>query len=545
MLREIRLQNYTIVDDLSLDFSEGFSVITGETGAGKSILVEALALLLGGRADPDMIRHAANEAILEACFDASVVALDGHAPLDDTLILKRVLSPSKGRAYINGSMANLSTLKQIGESLAEIHGQHDHQLLTNPACQLTLLDGYAQNKDQQQRYQACYQKRADLLKEMDALKQAGGDKGHREEMLRYQLAEIVAADFKPDEEAALEQEERYLKNWESILTFAQGGYNALSDEGGILSGLGVIDQQLKNLHQVTRDVQGEMDLLETARINLKELALLLRDRSGGVSYNPDRQTEVAERLYLIQKMKKKYGGSIPEILQIAQQIELELIHLSERETRFSALEEELKETTVMLTKEAEALSMARKAAIAPLQKKVKQELDGLGMKQTRFEISMQAKPFTEDGGDAVEFLIALPGEPFKPIAKVASGGELSRLMLALKVALTEVDPTPTLVFDEVDSGVGGAVAEQIGRRLARLSKHHQVFCITHLPQVARFADHHYLVQKQVSEKRVAVSVHKLTQEERVSELARMLGGKIITAATRRHAEELIRPDGRM
>jgi DNA repair protein RecN (Recombination protein N) len=436
-------------------------------------------------------------------------------------------------------MANLSTLKQVGELLAEIHGQNDHQLLTNPACQLALLDGYAKNKDQQQRYFAWYQKRADLLKEIDALKRGGGDQGHREEMLRYQLAEIVTADFKPDEEAALEQEERYLKNWESILTFAQGGYNALSDEGGILSGLGAIDQQLKNLHQVTQDAQGEIDLLETARIHLKELALLLRDRSGGVSYNPDRQTQIAERLYLIQKMKKKYGGSIPEILQAAERIELELTRLATRATRFSALEAALKETTEALTKSAEALSMDRKAAIGPLQKKVKEELNGLGMGQTRFDISTQAKPFAEDGGDEIDFLIALPGEPFKPIAKVASGGELSRLMLALKVALTEVDPTPTLVFDEVDSGVGGAVAEQIGRRLARLSRRHQVFCITHLPQVARFADHHYRVQKQVSDNRVAVSVHKLTQEERVSELARMLGGKTITAATRRHAEELI------
>ncbi len=539
MLREIQLKNYAIIDHLSLTFSEGLCVITGETGAGKSILVEALSLILGGRSDSESIRQETDEAILEACFDPVLTEkLTPDSPEPDSLIIKRVLSPSKSRAYINGSLANISALKEVGVLLAEIHGQHDHYLLTDPARQLSLLDAYAKLLDQRERYHAHYQKRSDLLKEIAALKKELGNEGRQGELLRHQLSEIQQANLQPDEDTALEQEEHQLKNWESILSSLEAGQAALSEEGGVLSQIKSIERHLRNLDQMTKDANPEIDLLSTAEIQLKELALLLRDRMSRVSHDPERLAAVTERLYLIQKLKKRYGSSIEAILKFKDQIEEELTALSEGEARLHQIEQSIEALASTLAKDADALSLARKGAVGRFEKKVKEELPELGMEKTRFAIAIQQKPLSEDGIDAIEFQVALPGENLKPIGKVASGGELSRLMLALKVALTDVDPTPTLVFDEVDAGIGGAVAERVGRRLARLAKKHQVFCVTHLPQVARFADHHYLVEKKFSDKRVVISVKKLADKERVSELARMLGGVEITPATRRHAKEL-------
>ncbi len=539
MLRELRLHNYAIVTDLLLAFQQGLTVITGETGSGKSILVEALSLLLGGRSDGTPIRHESDEAILEARFDADA----------DSIILKRVLATQKlkNRAYVNDAIANLSTLKQAGQHLAEIHGQHDQALLMNPDYPISILDAYGKLSRQKEQYQSHFQKRAQLLSEITDLKKslaardvAGGAASARrqEDFLLYQLSEIREANLQIGEEESLEKEERGLKNWESILSCIAQGNATLSEEGGILSQIGIVEQQVSLLNKTTDDADAELHLLSTANINLKELAILLRDRASRVSFDPERQQAVTERLYLIQKMKKKYGGSIEAILDFKNKIEEEISHLSERGGRLVEMEQAFSAMSETLTKEAEALSKTRTKMIGPFEKKVKEELDLLGMEKTQFAISNQPKPLSEDGMDQIQFLIALPGEPLLSITKVASGGELSRLMLALKVVLSDVDPVPTYVFDEIDVGIGGAVAERIGKRLSRLSKRHQVFCITHLPQIARFADHHYAVEKKTVQKRVVTTVRELSQNERVAELARMLGGVEITSATRSLAEEL-------
>ncbi|MBI3359185.1 MAG: DNA repair protein RecN [Nitrospirae bacterium] len=542
MLRELRLHNYAIITDLLLTFEEGLIVITGETGSGKSILVEAIALLLGERSDGEPVRHESDEAVLEARFD-------DHD--SDGIILKRVLSAGKlkSRVYINDSLANLASLKQAGEHLAEIHGQHDHTLLINPDYPISILDAYGKLSLQKEQYQTHFQERAHLLNEITNLKKAlserdvaGGTTSARrqEDFLLYQLSEIRSADLKIGEEESLEKEERGLKNWESILSTTARGNAVLSEEGGILSQIGNLEQQLRMMSKTTEDADAEMNLLHTANINLKELALLLRDRANRVSFDPERQQIVTERLYLIQKMQKKYGGSIEVILDLKAQMENDLSCLLEGGERLSAMEQALSEISARLTKEAEALSKKRIEAIGPFEKRVKEELALLGMEKTRFQISNQQKPLSEDGIDEIQFLIALPGELLKSITKVASGGELSRLMLSLKVVVSNIDPVPTYVFDEIDAGIGGAIAERIGKRLSKLSKQHQVFCVTHLPQIARFADHHYVVEKKTAQKRVMTTVRKLSQEERVTELARMLGGVTITSATLRHAEELSR-----
>jgi len=548
MLRELRLHNYTIITDLLLAFQEGLTVITGETGSGKSILVEALALLLGGRSDGTPIRHEFNETILEARFDTPAV---GQVAIDendsDFLILKRVLSADgippklKSRAYINDSLANLSALKQTGQRLAEIHGQHDQTLLLDTDYPVSILDAYGKLALQKEQYQTRFQQHAQLINEIANLKQslsARDVSGRQEDFILYQLAEIREADLKIGEEESLEKEDRSLKNWESILSCIVQGASSLSEEGGVLSQLGNVEQKLRMLHQTTQDADAEMNLLNTANIHLKELALLLRDRGSRVSFDPERHQAVTERLYQIQKLKKKYGDSIESILDLKNKMEQELARLSERGGHLSEMEQAFIEISDSLAKSAEALSRERTATIDPFAKRVKEELNLLGMEKTRFEISNQRKPISADGIDQIQFLIALPGEPLKSINKVASGGELSRLMLALKVVLSDIDPIPTYVFDEIDAGIGGAVAERIGKRLSRLSKQHQVFCITHLPQIARFADHHYVVEKKTAQKRVMTSVRKLSKGERVAELARMLGGVEITSATRSLAEEL-------
>ncbi|MEK7286544.1 MAG: DNA repair protein RecN [Nitrospirota bacterium] len=544
MLRELRLRHYTIIDTLSISFSSGLSVITGETGAGKSILIEALSLLLGKRADSDLVRHGADEAILEGLFDSPSIPSDLYENDPDGLIIKRVLSPSKGRAYFNGAFVPLSALKQVGHSLAEIHGQNDQHQLLNPDYLLLTLDSYGRLLEKKEQYQTRFKAYSRLIHDIAALKKTlcedtGGDSAaRRKDFISYQLSEIKDAALHPDEAESLEKEENDFKNRETILSCTDAGYQTLSDEGGVLSQIGGIEQSLRVLEATTKDTEAEANLLDIAKINLKELALLLRDRSQRVPFDPTRHQVVIERLYLIQKMKKKYGDSIEAILDFQQKLETELTQLSERESALPEMEQALEKMTIEITREAETLSKARNKVIGQFEKKVREELNLLGMDKTLFQISNQQKPLAEDGMDYISFLITLPGEALKPIEKVASGGELSRLMLAFKVALAEVDPVPTFVFDEIDAGIGGAIAERIGKRLFKLSKSHQVFCITHLPQIARFADHHYLVEKKMTGNRIEAVTRKLDEDERVLELARMLGGVELTPATLRHAQEM-------
>ena len=364
MLREIRLQNYAIIHDISLAFSDGFSVITGETGAGKSILIEALSLLLGGRSDTQTICRDDTETILEARFDPSEGAGTG-----DDLIVKRILSSqSKSRVYINGSMANLSTLKQIGISLAEIHGQHDHHLLVNPSYQLFLLDAYAGLLEDRQRYQAHYQKQIHLSSEITALRQDLLEKG-REAIIRHQISEIENANLKSGEEEALEHEDRYLRHGEMLLSATQDGYAMLTDDGGVLSRVREIMSHVQRIHQTVRDAESEVGLLQNAEIALRELALLLRDRFHRTTYDPERQQIVAERLALIQRLKRRYGDSIEAILAFKDQLYAELTSLEDRAAHLKTLEKEQAALAITLMEEAQSLSKGRHGAIDRFKKK--------------------------------------------------------------------------------------------------------------------------------------------------------------------------------
>ena len=542
MIRELSVKNYAIIEGVSLLFEGGFNVITGETGAGKSILVEALSLVLGGRSSVEGVRLGTDEALLEARFDpiGSLGEADSDEPDSDSLVLKRVLSKSgKNRVYHNGSLSNLSTLKQVGQKLAEIHGQHEHHNLIDLNGQLHLLDGFGRLSDDRSRYQTNYHIWSRLQKERNELERMKGEGKNREALLQYQLSEIRDSKLQPDEEEDLQKEERLLKGWESIQAVTQKAYSFLSDEGAVLSQVDEIGTAIQNLHAVTGNAAAEVQLWETSQIHLKELAMSLRARLEEGEFHPERLNEVLERLYLIQKLKKKYGLTIERLLDYQRQIESELSGISNSEMHIAEIEAKIENIGGQVQSQAESLSQKRFKVRSKLEVKVKGELDSLGMEKTKFEISFRKGPLSENGMDQIEFLIALPGEAPQSLEKIASGGELSRIMLALKVVLAEVDPVPTLIFDEVDAGIGGSIAERVGRRLAQLAETHQVFCITHLPQIACFADHHFFVEKNFVDDRVVTSVKKLPKEERALELARMLGGLTITPITMRHAEEML------
>lgn len=540
MLRELRIQNYAIISEASLEFSEGLNIITGETGAGKSILIDALSTLLGGRSSPEVIREGTGEAVLEARFDPIDFPLLSEFPSSEWLVLKRILSRSaKNRTYLNHSFATVSTLKEVGQRLTEIHGQHEHHNLINLDWQLNLLDAFGSLSEQRKEVEGGYRNWSQLLQERTALQKRGSEGKQKQAFLEYQLSEIKSANLQLGEEEALEKEEKTLKNWEAFLSAAEKSYALLSEEGGLLNRLDETGDAIDRLNQITNDASVEMELWESAKINLKELSTLLRNRLNLLEYDPHRLEEVTERLYLIQKLKKKYGLSVQEILQFQSQLEIDLSNITHCESELAETERKIQQAEKDLGEKATALSRARLGAKTKLEEKVQEELYSLGMEKNRFQISSDRKSLSEDGIDRIEFLIALPGEAPQSLAKIASGGELSRIMLALKVILAEVDPVEVLIFDEVDAGIGGGVAEKVGKRLSRLSKNHQVFCITHLPQIAQFADHHYFVEKLDSGNRVSTSVKKLSKESRVQEVARMLGGVTITPITLRHAEEMI------
>lgn len=540
MLRELRIQNFAIISEVSLELSEGLNIITGETGAGKSILIDALSTLLGGRSSPEAIREGTDEAVLEARFDPIDFSLLGDFPSSDWLILKRILSRSaKNRTYLNHSFANVSTLKEVGQRLTEIHGQHEHHNLINLEWQLNLLDAFSGLSGPRKEYEGYYRVWHHLLEERTSLQRLGLEGKQKQAFLEYQLSEIKNANLQPGEEEALEKEENTLKNWEAFLSATEKAYALLSEEGGILNRLDETGEAIDKLNQITSDASEEMQLWENAKINLKEVSTLLRNRLNALEYDPHRLQGVTERLYLIQKLKKKYGLSLPEMIERQSQLEIDLSKISNCETQLAEIEKKIEQAEKDLREKATALSKKRLKSKSKLEEKVQEELQLLGMEKTRFQISCDSKSLSEDGMDRIEFLIALPGETPQGLGKIASGGELSRIMLALKVILAEVDPVEVLVFDEVDAGIGGGVAERVGKRLSRLSKTHQVFCITHLPQIAQFADHHYFVEKDELKNRVTTSVKKLSKEGRIHELARMLGGVKITPITLRHAEEMI------
>ncbi|MEK6641578.1 MAG: DNA repair protein RecN [Nitrospirota bacterium] len=554
MLVELRIVNFALIEQLSLQFQSGFTVLTGETGAGKSLLIDAIALLVGGRASTDQIRSGEDEAQLEAAFSLP----DTHPLLqrlrlqdiigqnESELILRRVLSRSgRHRVYVNGSLYPLRVLEELGGTLVDIHGQHEQQSLLATTKQLEALDGFGRLTELREQYEHTYQGWKELRRELEALQFDIVDRGKREDLLRFQVQEIEQAGLLPDEEEQLRSERQRLTHANRLRELAHEAHAELqADEQAVLTRLGRVGRTLTELVQID-PAMGDCEHIATeSAIPLKELAGRLRDYAQRLEADPARQAVVEDRLDLIQRLKKKYGGSAEAVIATGQRVQEELQLLDNHQERTAELTAQLDAEAHRLRTLAQQLSQKRTDAAKRMTISVEAELAALKMEQAIFQVMVSRDESPEGigptGCDRVELLLSSnPGEPPRPLGRVASGGELSRIMLALKTVLAEMDQVPVLVFDEIDTGVGGAVAAAMGTKLRTLGSFHQVFCITHLPQVASQAEHHLLVEKGLDGQRTSTSVRMLKGMGREEEIARMLGGSIITKKVRETAAELI------
>ncbi len=554
MLAELRIVNFALIEQLSLQFQSGFTVLTGETGAGKSLLIDAITLLVGGRASTDQIRSGEDEAQLEAAFHLPdthplLQRLRLHEIIDQNeseLILRRLLPRSgRHRVYVNGSLCPLRVLEELGGTLVDIHGQHEQQSLLATAKQLDALDAFGRLYELRGMYEQAYQGWKELRTQLDALQSDVVDRARREDMLRFQAQEIEQAGLLPDEEERLRSERQRLVHAHRLRELAHEAHVELqSDEQAILTRLGRIGRTLAELAQ-TDPAMGDCEQVAAeSAIQLKELAGRLRDYAQQLEADPDRQAVVEDRLDLIQRLKKKYGGSVEAVVVTGRRVQEELQSLDNREERTTGLTTRLDEEARRLRTLAQQLSKKRVDAAKRMTTLVGAELVVLKMEQAIFQVTVSGDEWAVGvgpaGRDRGDFLLSSnPGEPPRPLGRVASGGELSRIMLALKTVLAEMDQVPVLVFDEIDTGVGGAVAAAMGTRLRKLGVFHQVFCITHLPQVASQAEHHLLVEKGLESQRTSTSVRALKGIGREEEIARMLSGLTITKKVRETAAELI------
>lgn len=554
MLCELRIQNFAIIDHLTIKFYERLNVLTGETGSGKSIVVDAMDLLLGGRASSEQIRTGCEEAVLEAAFETSPESLiavqlkEMDIPGDryEDLIIRRVVSRSgKSRAYINGSLATIGQLQQLGNLLVDIHGQHEHQSLLKQEQQLVLLDAFGKLLKIKDDYHQQYVAFRKIQDELTALENMERDRFQREDLLKFQLQEIGSARLSPGEDTRLEQERTVLANAERLSVLTDGAYQSLyAADNAILSQMAQVKSSIDDLARVDGRMKDVAEGCSEVVAQLQEMAGQLRDYKEGIEYDPKHLEQIEDRLHLIAMLKKKYAPTIDEILKLHQKIQEELSRLSMHDERLNVLQTELQKRRAICGDLATRLTRGRTQAARLLEKKVENELGQLKMGRTKFEIRITSHPAVEDlgptGADAVEFLVAPnPGEEPKPLVRIASGGELSRIMLSLKSILSAVDRVPTLIFDEVDAGIGGGVAETVGQRLKELARRRQVLCVTHLPQIASQGTTHFIVGKVLSEGRAVTKVKRLEKDDRVAEIARMLGGREMTPTTFKHAREML------
>jgi DNA repair protein RecN (Recombination protein N) len=572
MLREIHIQNYAVVEKLALEFQPGLNLLSGETGSGKSILVDALGLALGGRASPDLIRTGQDRATVTAVFRAEgrgkrramwsawfeEYGLAGAD--DDEIILRReIQSSGKSRLLVNDQPVTVAAVKALARYLVEVHGQGEHAALFQREAQLDVLDEFASVDVLLQEVRDLFHRRRELEREMDSLNQNEQDRLRTIDLLRFQAQELERAQLQPGEDARLEDEKRILSNLEKIRAAAATAYGALYEEEiSATSRLSTAARALEELRRFDAVFEPHLEPLAAMKATLEDLAFFLRDYLGKLEANPHRLEEVEDRLASIDRLKRKYGKTIEEMLDYQKQTGQRLANLEHADERREELQRDLERAATDYQKSAQALSAKRREAARKLEKLVKQELAQLGMEKTRFEVRFQTAPEHQGealrggakGIDEIEFLISPnPGEEMRALEKTASGGELSRFMLALKtvagsagsVAGAPRRMAATFIFDEVDAGIGGRVAESVGQRLKRLAVDAQVLCVTHLPQIACFADHHYFVEKFERAGRTVTEVKYLASEkERAAELARMLSGSKITDAVLKHAAAMLK-----
>ncbi len=543
MLRELRIKNLAIIDDLKVGFEDGLNVLTGETGAGKSIIVDSLSLALGSRAQSDLIRSGEKEAVIQAYFEVERFneLPDIGIDISDGLILRRSISVTgKSRAYINDTMVSLQSLAEIGKSLVDIHGQHEHQSLLSVDKHRLFIDSYGKLQEDRGKVGLLYKEVQTLKREEDDLKQKVKDRTYRIDLLRFQINEIDTAFLKVGEKDNLIEEKTILSNLSRLNELTDTAYSMIyGSENSCVERLSSIIAKVREMSSIDHSASDILNMLESALPAIEDAAISLRGYKDRYDFEPEKLAEIEERLELIKKLEKKYGEGIETVFRYRIEAEKELKGLEFTDERLDSIEAELKVKEDMLLSAALSLTGKRRKTAKKIEELVKNELRELAFSKADFEIDIKQEAISPYGLDKVEFLFsANPGEPPKPLVKIASGGELSRVMLALKSILADFDSIPVLIFDEVDAGIGGKTAEGVGKKLKAISNKHQVLCTTHLPQIASKGDSHLKIEKGQKDGRVYVEVRELKGRERLDEIARMLSGKI-TEVSLKHAKELI------
>lgn len=543
MLRELRIRDFAIIDDLTVRFQPGLNVLTGETGAGKSIIVDALGLALGERAQSGLVRAGRAEAAVTALFETDAPPLLdrlGISP-DDGIILRRLVAATgKSRAYISDTPVNIQTLLELGRSLVDIHGQHEHQSILSTEQQRTLLDASGGIAAERAAFGELFRFVQGLQAELESLSRDTREKEQRIDLLRFQINEIDAAALREGEREALEEERAILSNLARLTELTDSAYSLLyGADGSAVEKVSAAAARLREVARIDQGISEVLGLLESAQPLLDDAASTLRSYRERYDADPRRLEAVEERLDLIRRLERKYGEDIAAVMSFREKAGQELASLAGSDERIGEIRSRLAVLEKELAEKAANLSARRRAAAIGIETAVKAVLKELAMGKAGFSVGLRPAPLTASGQDSVEFLFsANEGEPLKPLARIASGGELSRVMLAIKETLADADRIPVLIFDEVDAGIGGRTAEHVGRRLRSLGRRHQVIAITHLPQIAAMADHHIVIEKTRRKDGVYVTVTEPTAGEREAEIARMLSGKI-TDISLEHARELL------
>jgi DNA repair protein RecN (Recombination protein N) len=536
VIRYLSIRNLAVIDSITVDFEQAFNVLTGETGAGKSILVEAVGLLLGGRASPDLIRTGEDLAIVEAIFEA-----DG----EEIVVRREITAQGRSRAFIAGALATAAALKDLSNRLVELHGQHEHQQLLDPAQHLPLFDAWAGESGRQQAVAQRFAIIRALREQLDRLRMDDRERAARLELVQFQLAELARANLVPGEDETLASARAVLRSAGTIQRLCAEGYHELyEDDRSVLAGLGGVWKRVGELAAIDSRFAPYLRQRDSIKSELEDLAVALRDFGGSIDASPGRLEEVEERLALLERLKRKHGPSLDEVIARREALRSEHDALSGGEATAGEIEQRLADARRAFLDAARDLSGRRRAAAGKFASALQAELRDLAMEHTQFEVRLASDEaearWSEQGIDAAEFYLSTnPGEDLRPLARIVSGGELSRVMLALKTLSASVRTGQTLVFDEVDAGIGGRAATVVGRKLQALGGRFQVLCITHLPQIAAAADTHFLIEKRVQGKRTMTSVARLSDEERVGELARMMGGSSAGPQARAGARELL------